>query len=174
MVICMPPTPTANLTAAHDETAAILSTIPDGALDWQPDETSWSLKRILGHLTHAYEFYLLIVEEARKSRFGTVKLHPDLPGWKRVEQTDAAVLACPTTAEACALFNATHARAIAILGEISLQELDRPFVLDSWRPDVAPVTTTLRTRVLEAAADHLREHHDHLRETLAQWQGREL
>src|SRR5215472_11934704 len=86
-----------DLMAAHDEIVALIATISDAALDWQPDEASWSLKRTLAHITHAYAFYLMIVDEARTRDFGAVRLHPDLPGWRRVEEIDATVLACVTT-----------------------------------------------------------------------------
>src|SRR5260221_6261866 len=81
--------------AAHQRVAALISTIPDAALDWQPDAASWSAKRIVAHIAHAYDFYLLIVERARAADFGTARLDPGLPDWQRVEATDAALLACP-------------------------------------------------------------------------------
>jgi|SRR5579872_6465146 len=159
----------ADLAAAQNDIMTLITTSPDAALDWKPDETSWSLKQTLAHVAHAYDFYLMIVEEARKSAFGVVKLHPDLPGWRRLQDTDAAVLACATTAEVCGQLNVVYQRAVAILSAISPEELDRSFTLESWRPDVAPETTTLRKRVLEMVADHLREHYGQLAETLAQW-----
>lgn len=82
------------LRAAHQRVAALIGSIPDAALDWQPDEDSWSLKRIVAHVAHAYDFYLLIVEQARAADFGTATLDPGMPGWRRVETTDAAVLGC--------------------------------------------------------------------------------
>src|SRR5690348_14435719 len=115
----------------------------------------------------------MIVEEARTSAFGVVKLHPNLPGWRRVEETDATVLARATTAEVCGEIASTYDRALGVLNAISPEELDRPFSLDSWRPDVAPETTTLRKRVLEMITDHVREHHSQLAETLARWQDRQ-
>lgn len=163
----------ADLAAAQHDFMALITTIPDAALDWTPDETSWSLKQTLGHIAHAYDFFVLIVEEARTSQFGVVKLHPELPGWRRLQDTNAAVLACATTAEVCAQLNAVYQRAFAILSAISPEELDRSFTLDESSPDVAPVATTLRKRVLEIVADHLREHHTQLTKTLARWQDRQ-
>jgi uncharacterized damage-inducible protein DinB len=157
------------LRAAQAQIAALTRTIPDAALDWQPDADSWSLKRILAHVAHAYDFYLLIVEQARTADFGTATLRPELPGWQRVEVTDTAMLQSPDVASLLDYLNATCDRALAVFAAIPADELDRPFVLASWRPDVAPVTTTLRRRVLETATDHLREHFVQLTDTLARW-----
>jgi hypothetical protein len=49
---------------------------------------------------------------------------------------------------------------------LNSQELDQPFVLVSWQPTI---TTTLRKRVLQMAASHLREHKPQLSNTLMQW-----
>jgi DinB family protein len=157
------------LRAAHQRVAALIGTIPEAALDWQPDADAWSPKRIVAHIAHAYDFYLLIVEQARAADFGTARLDPGQPGWRRVEATDAAVLACRDVPAVLDQLAATHDRALAIFAVIIPDELDRPFMLASWRPDAAPQTTTLRHRVLEMAADHLDEHHAHLAETLARW-----
>ncbi len=159
------------LRAAQQRVAALIGSIPDAALDWQPDEDSWSLKRIVAHIAHACDFYLLIVEQARAADFGTVTLDPGMPGWRRVEATDAAVLECRDVPAVLDQLAATRDRALAIFEAITPGELDRPFTLASWRPDAAPQTTTLRHRVLEMATDHLDEHHAHLAETLARWQG---
>ncbi len=160
------------LRAAHQRVADLIGTIPDSALDWQPEADHWSAKRIVAHIAHAYDFFLLIVEQARAADFGTARLDPGLPGWQRVEATDAAVLACRDVPEVLDQLAAARDHALAVSEAITLDELDRPFTLDeldSWRPDAAPQTTTLRHRVLEIAADHLDEHHAHLVETLARW-----
>jgi uncharacterized damage-inducible protein DinB len=157
------------LRAAHQRVAALIGTLPDAALDWQPDEDSWSPKRIVAHIAHAYDFYLLIVEQARATDFGTARLDPSLPGWRRVEATDAAMLACRDVPATLDQLAATRDRALATFEAITPDELDRPFMLASWRPDAAPQTTTLRHRVLEMAADHLDEHHTQLAETLSRW-----
>jgi hypothetical protein len=79
------------------------------------------------------------------------------------------MLQCPDVAALIDGLNATYDRALAVFAAIPADELDRPFALASWRPDVAPATTTLRRRVLQTAAEHLREHHAQLTETLARW-----
>lgn len=159
-----------SLRAAQERVVKLVQTISDAALDWQLDADSWSPKRIVAHIAHAYDFYLLIVEQTRVAEFGTVSLHPEQPGWRHVEATDAAAMASETVSALLAVLDATYERALVIFEGITSQELDRPFELASWRPDVAPVTTTLRHRVLETATDHLDEHREHLAATLARWE----
>jgi hypothetical protein len=157
------------LRAAHLRVATLVGTIPVAALDWQADADAWSPKRIVAHIVHAYDFFLLIVEQARATDFGTARLDPGLPGWRRVEATDAAVMACRDVSAVLDQLAAARDRALAVFEAITPDELDRPFMLASLRPDAAPQTTTLRHRVLEVAAEHLDEHHAHLAETLARW-----
>ena len=77
--------------AAHDEIVATIRTIPDAALDWQPASEDWTLKYVIGHLAHANDFYVMIVDEARAMSFGNVRLHPELEGFRRMMATAAAV-----------------------------------------------------------------------------------
>jgi hypothetical protein len=161
--------PLAQLRAAHARVVALVRTIPEAALDWQPDADSWSPKRIVAHIAHGYEFYLLIVDQARATDFGTAHLRPDQSGWQRMVATDEAALQCETVPALLAVLDATYDRALAVFEGITPVELDRPFMLASWRPDQAPEATTLRRRVLEMATDHLDEHHEHLAATLESW-----
>jgi uncharacterized damage-inducible protein DinB len=165
----MAETPTAQVTEAQDAVVALIRAIPDAALDWQPGDDAWSLKRTIAHVAHAYDFYLLIIEQTRASDFGTVGLRPEQPGWQHLVATDEAVLRCTTVAETFDQLESAYQRALAVFSRLAPDELDRAFVLTSWRPDVAPETTTLRVRVLETAASHLREHQSQLAETLAHW-----
>jgi uncharacterized damage-inducible protein DinB len=162
--------PLAPLRAAHGEIVALARTIQDAALDWQPDAESWSLKRTLAHVAHAYDFYLLIVEQARSTDCGTATLRPEMPGWQRVEATGAAAMEYENVPALLAVLDATYERALAVFAAITPAELDRPFALASWRPDRAPETTTLRRRVIETATEHLDEHRKHLAATLAAWE----
>ncbi len=157
---------TTDLEAAHDAVVADIAAIPDAALDWRPGGEEWSLRQIVGHLAHANDFYVMIVEEARAQGFGEVTLHPGLPGWRRMQDTDAAVAACADVPAVLDCFERTYGRLLALLRGLTPEELDRPFVLRSPQPTV---TTTLRERVVRTAAEHLREHQSHLAETLARW-----
>jgi uncharacterized damage-inducible protein DinB len=159
----------ADLAAAHGELAAFVRGLPDEALDWRADDESWSLKQTIAHVTHAYDFYLMIVEETLGAGFGTVQLHPELAGWQRLLATDAAVNACTTVSAALDLFNQAYERLNSVLEHLTLEELDHEFVLLPLRPDAEAVTRTLRRRVLETAADHLREHQAQMSDTLAGW-----
>jgi hypothetical protein len=160
---------TGQITAAHDAVVALIRTIPDAALGWQPDGDAWSLKRIIAHIAHAYDFYLTIVEEARATDFGTVTLRPGLPGWQRVVATDTTVLQCATVAKVLDQLDAVYQRSLDIFAHLTPDELDRTFVMASWRADREAETTTLRRRVLETAPSHLREHEAQLAETLEGW-----
>ena len=156
----------ADLEAAHDAVVADIAAIPDAALDWQPGGDEWPIRQILGHLAHANDFYVMIVEEARARGFGEAELHPGLPGWRRMQETDAAVTECADVPAVLDCFERTYGRLLALLHELTPEELDRPFVLHSPQPTV---TTTLRERVVRTATEHLREHQIHLAETLARW-----
>jgi uncharacterized damage-inducible protein DinB len=160
----------ADLAAAHGEIGAFICGLPDEAPDWRADDESWSLKQALAHITHAYDFYLMIVEETLGAGFGTVRLHPELAGWQRLLATDAAVNACSTVSAALELFNHAYGRLSLALEHLSPEEMDREFVLLPLRPDDEAVTRTLRRRVLDIAADHLREHKAQMSDMLAGWQ----
>ena len=149
---------TGEIEAAHAELAVTIAAIPDVALDWQPGGDEWSLKQVIGHLAHANAFYITIVEQARAAGFGTVRLRRGSAGWRRMLATDSAVAACTTTAGALDCFEQAYQQALALLRTLSPDELDRSFVFRSWQPGAEPVTTTLRQRVIQAMADHLREH----------------
>jgi GNAT superfamily N-acetyltransferase len=167
-----PDTVTADLIAAHDLVVSLIQAIPDTALDWSPPADDWSLKRIVGHLAHANDFYVMIVDEARAADFGTVTLHADLAGWRQMIATDAAIAQCSATQEAWACFERTYQRMLAVLENVTRAELDRPFVF--CRPDAEPLTTTLRQRVVAMAAHHMREHQPHLSDTLERWRATQL
>ncbi len=157
---------TTDLEAAHDAVVADIAAIPDAALDWRPGGDEWPIRQIVGHLAHANDFYVMIVEEARAADFGEAELHPGLPGWQAMQDTDAAVAACADVRAVLDCFERTYGRLLALLRVLTPEELDRPFVLRSPQPTI---TTTLRERVVRTAAEHLREHRTHLEETLARW-----
>ena len=159
-------TVTADLEAAHDAVVADIAAIPDAALDWRPGGDEWPIRQILGHLAHANDFYAMIIDAARAADFGEAELHPGLPGWRRMQDTDAAVVACADVPAVLDCFERTYGDLLAHLHGLTPEELDRPFVLRSPQPTV---TTTLRERVVRTAAEHLREHQVHLTETLARW-----
>ena len=154
------------LTTAHDAVIRAISAVPEEALDWQPGGEEWPIRQILGHLAHANDFYAMIVDAARAADFGEAELHPGLPGWRRMQDTDAAVAACADVPALLDCFERTYGRLLALLRGLTPEELDRPFVLRSPQPTV---TTMLRERVVRTAAEHLREHQAHLAETLARW-----
>ena len=156
----------ADLEAAHDAVVADVAAIPDAALDWRPGGEEWPVRQIVGHLAHANDFYVMIVGSARAADFGEAELHPGLPDWRRMQDTDAAVAACADVPAVLDCFERTYGRLLALLRGLTPEELDRPFVLRSPQPTV---TTTLRERVVRTAAEHLREHQVHLAETLARW-----
>src|SRR5262245_55889409 len=164
----MEPDDMADLAAAHDDTVAIIRTTPDAALDWPPGGAEWPLRRIVGHLAHANDFYIMIVDEAFAANFGHVRLHDGLPGFQRMAATDAAMAGCSSSAAALDCFERTYTRLQALLGTIALADLERPFVLATPQTDGAP--TTIRQRVIRMAAAHLREHQPHLNDILTRWQ----
>ena len=159
-------TVTADLEAAHAAVVADIAAIPGAALDWRPGGEEWPIRQIVGHLAHANDFYVMIVDAARAAQFGEVTLHPGLPGWGQMQDTDAAVAACADASAVLECFERTYQRLLARLCGLTPEELDRPFVLRSPQPTV---TTTLRERAVRTAAEHLREHQTHLAETLARW-----
>jgi uncharacterized damage-inducible protein DinB len=161
-------TATADLAVAHAAIGPMIRTIPDAALDWRPSGEEWSIKQIIGHLAHASDFYIMIVDEARATSFGTVVPRPELDGWQRMVATDAAVAACTTTQAALDCCERAYQGMLAVLDGITPNELDWPFGFH--RPDAEPYTTTLRQRVIQTAASHICEHQTHLSETLARWQ----
>ena len=161
---------TAELEEGQRALLALLATIPDAALDWEPGGGEWSLKRIIAHIAHAYDFYILIVQEARGHNFGPIRLTPELDGWQRLLATDAAVKACPTVADVLAAVTQAYEPALALFHNLTPAELDHPFLFYNKPVDAAPISTTLRRRVLGEAANHLREHEPQVIETLARWQ----
>ncbi len=159
-------TVTAELEAAHDAVVADIAALPDAALDWQPGGEEWPIRQIVGHLAHANDFYVMIVDAARAAQFGEAEIHPGLPGWRRMQDTDAAAAACADVPAVLDCFERTYGDLLALLRGLTPEELDRPFVLRSPQPTV---TTTLRERVVRTAAEHPREHQVHLAETLTRW-----
>jgi hypothetical protein len=156
----------ADVVIAHDAVASSLQMIPDAALDWLP-EKDWSLRQIIGHLAHANDFYVMIVDEARTTQFQTVQLHSELAGWQQMLATNAQIERCTTAHSVLACFDSTYQRMLNVFCSLHLEELDRPFVL--CQPNAAPMTTTLRQRVIHMAAEHMHEHHLHLSAILARW-----
>jgi uncharacterized damage-inducible protein DinB len=168
----MPVTATGEVEAAHDGVVALIGVLPDAALDWQPGSDEWSPKQVIGHLAHANDFYVTILEEARAAHFSTVRLHRDSAGWRRMLATDAAVAQCTTGSAALDHFERVYQQTLVALENILPEELDQPFVFYTWHPDAQPVNTTLRQRVIHQMADHLREHQSQLVDLLACWQRR--
>lgn len=161
---------TAELVAAHDGVAAAIGALPDAALDWQPGGGAWSLKQVIGHLAAANDFYLMVVEEARATAFGTVRLHSGLVGWQRALAADAEVARCEGAPAALEAVERAYRRLLAVLEGLTSKELDRPFVFLDQQPGEPPATTTtLRARVLARAVGHLREHQAQVADTLARW-----
>ena len=156
-----------DLRAAIESVSGAIGAVPASAFDWRPGEAEFSPKQIVAHLASANDFYVMIVDEARTTQFGDVRLHPGLAGWRSMQATDAAIAQCMTTLAALDCFERTYQRMLEVLDEIRPEELDRPFVF--WRPDTAPSTTTLRQRVIGMAAEHMREHLPHLSRSLAEW-----
>jgi uncharacterized damage-inducible protein DinB len=154
---------------AHAAMVALIETIPDAALDWRPSEDEWSLKQTIGHVAHAYDFYLTIIEETRASDFGHVHLVPGSAGWQRIVATDAAVMQCATVSAVLDRLTLAYQTAMAIFEGLTSEELDRPFVLYAWRPDVKTEHCTFRQRVLQTAADHLQEHQAQVADILTHW-----
>lgn len=159
----------AALQAAHEQVVALARTIGDQAFDWQPDAQSWSPKRTLAHITSAYDFYVMIVEQARAAEFGTVSLPLDSAVWQPMLATETMALACTDVASLLDLLASVYGWAVLEFQGITPEELDRSFVLMPWQAEGTPVTTTLRARVLETATSHLREHRQQLEEILAAW-----
>jgi len=159
-----------DLIAAHDEVAPLFQTVPAEAFDWQPTEGEFTIKQILVHLTHANDFYLMILEEVQISNFGIVHLHTELPGWQRMGATDAEAMQCTTTTALYTCFEQAFWRLLTELEKLTIQEFDHPFMLYEIQPSAVAQTTTLRQRVLKMAADHIREHKEQLVQTLGQWQ----
>jgi uncharacterized damage-inducible protein DinB len=166
----MPLTATGEVEAAHAGVVALIGAIPDAALDWQPGRDEWSPKQVIGHLAHANDFYVTILEEARAADFGAVRLHRDSTGWRRMLAIDAAVAQCTTGSAALDYFERVYQQALVALQNTSPEELDHPFVFYTWHPGAQPVNTTLRQRVIHQMADHLREHQAQLADLLARWQ----
>lgn len=155
---------------AHAAIVALIKTIPDAALDWRLSADEWSLKQIIAHIAHAYDFYITIIEETRASDFGDVYLIPGSAGWRRIEATDTAVMQCATVAAVLDRLTLAYQSAMAIFEGLTPAELDRPFILYAWRPDATDEHCTFRRRVLQTAAEHLREHRVQVADILTRWQ----
>lgn len=166
----MPLTVTVEVEAAHARVVALIGAMPDAALNWQPGGDEWSPRQVIGHLAHANDFYVIILEQARAARFGTVRLHRDSAGWRRMLATDAAVAQCTTSSAVLDHFERGYQKALVHLKNISTEELDRPFAFYTWHPDAQLVNTTLRQRVIHEMANHLKEHQAQLADLLARWQ----
>lgn len=154
----------------HTAIVALIETIPDAALDWRPSADEWSLKQTIAHIAHAYDFYITIIEETCASDFGDVYLVPGSAGWRRIEATDTAVMQCATIPAALDRLTLAYQSAMAIFEGLAPAELERPFMLHAWRPDAETEHCTFRQRVLQTAADHLREHQAQVADSLAHWQ----
>ena len=89
--------------------------------------------------------------------------------WIDASHDFICVLACATAPDVLDRLISAYRSALAVLDGLTPDELDRPFVLVAWEPDAQSVTSTLRRRVLRTAADHLREHHVQIAETLVRW-----
>ena len=150
------------LRAVHAETIERIQLITDDALDWAPDATQWSLRQVIGHLAHAYDFYGMIVEQARATNFASVSLHPGLEGWQRMLATDAGVARTRTSHEALAWYEEAYQRLITVLITLTEEELDHPFTFTDPHPNAEPIVTTLRVRVMQMVTTHMREHHGQL------------
>jgi uncharacterized damage-inducible protein DinB len=158
-----------DLVAAHDELMPLFKSISEEALDWRPREDEFSVKHILVHLTHANDFYLMILEEARAVNFDVVRIHSELPGWKRMVATDAEAWQCQNVVSLHVCFEQAFQHLLTALADVSDEEFERPFVLYEAGAEAEPRTVTLQERVLDSAASHLREHLSQLSETLVQW-----
>lgn len=160
-----------NLNQAHDDVVAFIQSIPDEAMDWAPPNGEWSLKRIVGHLAHANDFYVMIAEEAQRSNFSSVDLNQDLDGKQRMRLTDQEIASSATTAMLLDVFERAYQRMLNVLQTIPFDELDQPFDLTERNKTHK---TILRQRVFETATQHFYEHQPQLVETLAQWRTAQL
>ena len=157
------------LQQAHAELTAFIQIIPDDALDWHSADGEWPLKETIAHVAHAYDFYILILDQARAQDFTSVTMRNELPGWQALFCTDDAVKSCQTTSAVLSALQQAYDHVLTHFQTITHEELDRPFTYDSTRPDEPPYTTTLRYRVLQKAISHIHEHIPQLHDTLARW-----
>ena len=160
---------TSPVEAAHDAVAATIQAMPEAALTWRREGDDWAPQQLIGHLASANDFYVMVVEEARRTAFGVVRIHTDLPGWQRMRATDRAVAEAGGVAAALAEFERSYARALAVLRGITPEELDRSFTIDFDQPDAESGATTLRRRVVDQMASHLHDHHAQLAAMLDGW-----
>lgn len=159
-----------DLVAAIGSVSAAIGAVPAAAFEWRPGEAEFSPKQIVAHLASANDFYLMIIDEALASGFGAVRLSQGPPGVSRVLATHADMNKRTTVAEALDGFRYASRRLLDALERLTPEQLDRPFVLDdALQPDGGRETTTLRRRIVGRCAEHLREHHAQLDETLALW-----
>ncbi len=162
--------PLQELIDAHDAVVPLLQNIPDDAMDWTLSESEWSLRRVIGHLAHANDFYVMIVEEARRSNFSSVDLNQELQGKQRMQQTDDEIRAATTVAALFESFERAFARLLRVLQTIAEHELDAVFEMTER---ARTKMTTLRERVFAAAVQHFAEHTPQLTQTLARWQAQQ-
>jgi hypothetical protein len=152
------------LKKARDSLIDAIQAIPDPALDWRPSSSEWSNRQVLAHVTHANDFYTMIVHEVLRSAFRSVDLVRDSADYRAMMATDEAVMKCATTAMAVSIFESTFGRFIAALDSAPPDDLGRSFALTyEWRRADPPERTNLRERVMDAAIDHIREHAAELR-----------
>lgn len=163
-----------DLVTAYDDVASLFQAVPDDSLDWRPHKDEFSLKQILVHLTHANDFYLMIVEETLAMNFAVVRLHSGLPGWQRMGVTDAEAWQCQNVASLYECFERAFQRLLTVLAGITDEDFERVFVLYEMQPEAEARTVTLAERVIQMAASHLREHRAQLAETLTGWQSTQM
>lgn len=154
------------LVTAHDEVVATIEAIPDKVLDRQPGDGEWSPRYIISHMAHTNEFYLSIIEQARSAGFARVRLDPE-PAVQRMRGIDDEIAQRATVPDVLDGFERACRRLLTELETLTPEEVDRPFILDSGQVYDEPGATTLRERVMERAAEHLREHRAQLAATLA-------
>jgi hypothetical protein len=155
------------LAQAHDAVVLVIQRVPDSALDWCPRENEFTPKRIIAHLAHSNDFYVMLVEEARSTGFSTVRLHQELPGWQRFMKTDTEAMQCSLTQSLLDCFERAYQNMLQTLHGLSNIELDQNFIVDEARYDRSAVETTLRKRVIDTCAEHMNEHREQLLNTLA-------
>jgi hypothetical protein len=155
------------LAQAHDAVISVIQRVPDLALDWCPREDEFTPKRIIAHLAHSNDFYVMIVEEARSIGFSVIRFHQGLPGWQRFMKTDTEAMQCISAQSLLDCFERAYQNMLQMLHGLSDVELDRNFIVDEARSDRPPVETTLRKRVIDTCAEHMNEHREQLINILA-------
>lgn len=154
--------------AAHDDVVAIIRSIPDTALDWQPGGEEWSLKQVIGHLAGAGIFFAYILDSARATDFGPVTLSREEIIRRGAEQ-QVALQRCKTTNDVLENFQQGYDKTLQAIASMTLEEVDRPFQLQELRPGSEPSQVTLRSRFVDRFGAHLRDHEGQLKATIASW-----